>query len=239
MNEKINSAAKRLDEAMRTRVPIAPLTDSDELSDAATAYAIQSAWTKVRTARGEKIVGRKIGLTSEAIQTQFGIDQPDYGNLWNTTQYVAQNGIVEISTNDFLQPRLEGEVAFLLRKSLREPGITAEQVLAATDAFALGVEIVDSRIADWKIKLADTIADNASYGGFTLGPWDKQIFRHDFGALSMAVTQNGRPAANCVGGAGTSCQVRCMACEQVTRFQYFTRTGRYSDFRWHYQNAAS
>ena len=129
----------------------------------------------MRLERGEKIVGRKIGLTSKAIQTQLGVNEPDYGNLWESSFYEAKNGKVNIPASDFLQPRIEGEIAFLFGKPLREPNITPEQVLDATEACAMGIEIVASRIADWKIKLVDTIADNASYGGFTLGPWDKKM----------------------------------------------------------------
>jgi 2-keto-4-pentenoate hydratase len=101
-----------------------------------------------------------------------------------------------------MQPRIEGEIAFLIGKTLRGPNLTAEDVLAATDACTLGVEIVASRIADWKIKLADTIADNASYGGFTLGPWDKSLPQgSDLGALEIKVLHNGELAAEGVGAA--------------------------------------
>src|SRR5207248_8924900 len=122
-----------------------------------TAYAIQSHWTSMRLGRGEKIAGRKIGLTSKAVQQQLGVDEPDYGTLWQSSFYESKNGNVVIPAADFLQPRIEGEVAFLIGKPLREPNVTLDQVLAATDACALGVEIVASRIADWKIKLVDTI----------------------------------------------------------------------------------
>jgi 2-keto-4-pentenoate hydratase len=201
MTTQIEILARRLDHAMQTRVPIPPITETEGITDAAAAYAIQSAWTNLRLARGERVVGRKIGLTSEAIQKQLGVDQPDYGNLWDTTQYFADKGAVEIPARDFVQPRIEGEVAFLVGKALREPNITPAQVLAATDACALGVEIVASRIADWKIKLADTIADNASYGGFTLGPWDAKMLEHDLGLLAMTITHNGTLAAEGVGAA--------------------------------------
>ena len=100
-----------------------------------------------------------------------------------------------IPAADFLQPRIEGEVAFLIGKPLSGDSITAEDVLQATKACALGVEIVDSRIADWKIKLIDTIADNASYGGFTLGPWDKTLVGKDLGVLEMKILHNGDLAA--------------------------------------------
>jgi 2-keto-4-pentenoate hydratase len=195
------SIAERLDNAQRTRTPIAPITESDGITDVKTAYAIQTHWTKMLLARGEKIAGRKIGLTSKAIQAQLGVSEPDYGTLWQSSFYQAHNGSVTIPAADFLQPRIEGEIAFLIGKKLNGPNITAEQVLEATEACALGVEIVASRIADWKIKLVDTIADNASYGGFTLGPWDKKMREADLSALAMQITHNGALAAEGVGAA--------------------------------------
>ena len=190
----VERLAERLDAAWRSGVPIAPISDSDGVSDAATAYAIQAAWTRMRLARGERIAGRKIGLTAKAIQQQLGVSEPDYGALWQSSFYPAKEGRVEIPARDFLQPRLEGEVAFLIGKPLQGPGLTAADVLAATDACALGVEIVASRIADWKIRLADTIADNASYGGFTHGPWDKRLREADLAALELRIEHNGAPA---------------------------------------------
>ena len=193
--------AERLDTAWRTRAPIPPISESDGITSAETAYAIQTYWTKMRLARGEKIVGRKIGLTSKAIQQQLGVGEPDYGTLWQSSYYPAADGRVAIPAGDFLQPRIEGEIAFLIGQSLRGPNITMEDVLAATEACALGVEIVASRIADWRIKLVDTIADNASYGGFTLGPWDRRLRDADLAALAMTVQHNGAPAAEGVGAA--------------------------------------
>ncbi len=198
---QVEAFAQRLDQAALTRVPIQPFSETENLISAETAYAIQKCWTDLRIARGEKVVGRKIGLTSKAIQEQLGVDQPDYGNLWGTTFYHVANGAVEIPANDFLQPRIEGEVAFLIGKPLHEPNITPEQVLAATDACALGIEITASRIADWRIKLVDTIADNASYGGFTLGPWDNKMLQSDLGALKMTIDLNGERASEGVGAA--------------------------------------
>jgi 2-keto-4-pentenoate hydratase len=197
----IETLARRLDHAWRTHTPIPPITESDGITDVDTAYAIQQCWTNLRMGRGEKIVGRKIGLTSKAIQQQLGVDEPDYGTLWGSSFYPAEDYRVTIQAGDFLQPRIEGEVAFLLGKPLREPGITPEQILDATEACAMGIEIVASRIADWKIKLVDTIADNASYGGFTLGPWDRQMRKADLGALVMTIHHNGEPAAEGLGSA--------------------------------------
>jgi 2-keto-4-pentenoate hydratase len=197
----IEAIAERLDTAWRTKTPIAPISETDGISDINAAYAIQSHWTNMRLKRGEKIAGRKIGLTSKAVQQQLGVNEPDYGTLWQSSFYEATTGKVAIPASDFLQPRIEGEVAFLMGRPLREPKVTAEQVLAATDACALGIEIVASRIADWKIKLVDTIADNASYGGFTLGPWDKKLRDSDLSAVAMSIRHNGAPAGEGMGSA--------------------------------------
>jgi 2-keto-4-pentenoate hydratase len=197
----IDTIAERLDTAWRTRTPIAPISESDGLSSVETAYAIQSAWTAMRLARGETVAGRKIGLTSKAIQQQLGVHEPDYGTLWQSSFYPAAKGWVEIPAGDFLQPRIEGEVAFLIGTALRGPSITPQAVLAATEACALGIEIVASRIADWRIKLVDTISDNASYGGFTLGPWDKAMRDADLAALAMTIHHNGALAAEGIGAA--------------------------------------
>jgi len=201
MIDLVETIASRLDTAWQTHTPIPPIAETDNITDVHTAYAIQTQWTTMRLERGEKIVGRKIGLTSRAIQTQLGVNEPDYGNLWGSSFYEAKNGKVNIPASDFLQPRIEGEVAFLFGKALHEPNITPEQVLDATEACAMGIEIVASRIADWKIKLVDTIADNASYGGFTLGPWDKQMKSTDLGALAMTIKHNGELAAEGLGSA--------------------------------------
>ena len=201
MTDSVESIATRLDTAWQTHTPIPPITESDGITDVSIAYAIQTHWTNMRLGRGEKIVGRKIGLTSKAIQQQLGVNEPDYGTLWQSSFYESINGKVNIPASDFLQPRIEGEVAFLIGKSLREPNITPAQILDATEACALGIEIVASRIADWKIKLVDTIADNASYGGFTLGPWDKQMRDADLAALAMTIHHNGVLAAEGLGSA--------------------------------------
>ena len=201
MTDLVETIASRLDTAWQTHTPIPPITESDGVADVATAYAIQTQWTSMRLERGERVIGRKIGLTSKAIQTQLGVNEPDYGNLWQSSFYEAKNGRVNIPAHDFLQPRIEGEVAFLIGKPLRGSNITPEQVLDATEACAMGIEIVASRIADWKIKLVDTIADNASYGGFTLGPWDKQMKNADLGELAMTIKHNGELAAEGLGSA--------------------------------------
>ncbi len=174
---------------------------SESVNTLADAYAVQSAWTAMRVARGEKMMGRKIGLTAKAVQEQLGVDQPDYGTLWQSSFYEARDGKVSVPAANFIAPRIEGEVAFLIGKSLNRPNVTPQDVLAATDACALGVEIVDSRIADWKIRFFDTIADNASYGGFTLGPWSRALRDSDLAAAAMTIDHNGERAAEGTGAA--------------------------------------
>lgn len=211
MTQLIDVIASQLDNAMQTGVPIPPITESHEIQEVTVAYAIQNSWTKLRLNRGEKIIGRKIGLTSKAIQTQLGVDEPDYGNLWGTNFYEAKDGKVNIPSSNFLQPRIEGEVAFLIGKPIREPGVTPKQILESTEACTMGIEIVASRIADWKIKLVDTIADNASFGGFTLGPWDKKLKDTDLGELAMTIHHNGQLAAEGLGSAALGHPARSTA----------------------------
>jgi len=197
----IRSLAEKLDAAMRGRAPMPPFSVSESIDDLADAYAVQMEWTAARVARGEKIMGRKIGLTAKAVQEQLGVDQPDYGTLWQSSFYEARDGKVEVPSSDFIAPRIEGEVAFLIGKPLTHANITPADIIAATDACALGIEIVDSRIADWKIRIADTIADNASYGGFTLGPWGKALRDSDLAAIGMTISKNGAVAAEGTGAA--------------------------------------
>ena len=160
---------------------------------------------------GRRIVGRKIGLTSFAMQEQMGVDEPDYGSLWASRYFPAKTGRTEIPTDAFLQPRVEGELAFLIGKPLEGANVTPQEVLAATEALAVSVEVVDSRIEDWRIKLADTIADNASYGGFTLGPWSRSLREADLRTLGMLIHQNGEPTVQAIGAAALGGPARAVA----------------------------
>jgi 2-keto-4-pentenoate hydratase len=135
-----------------------PLTLAD-------AYAVQQANVEWKLAAGDRIVGRKIGLTSLAMQTQLGVDQPDFGHLL-ASMAVPNGGVV--TTSELIAPRIELEIAFLLGRGLAGPGVTSADVLPATEAVFPSLEIIDSRIADWKINLVDTVADNASSGRFVL-----------------------------------------------------------------------
>lgn len=147
--------------------PIAPLRNTASDTSVDVAYTIQEANTSAWIASGERrLVGRKIGLTSKAVQTQLGVDQPDYGMLWADTAFV--DGEV-ISYEHFLQPRVEAEIAFVIGRDVSGIDLTSTELIAAIEYAQIAIEIVDSRIADWDISLFDTIADNASYGGYVLG----------------------------------------------------------------------
>lgn len=207
----IEALAERLDHAWETATTIPPLTESVGPLSPAEAYAIQTRWSELRARRGERTVGRKIGLTSRAMQEQMGVFEPDYGNLWASRYFPAVRGRAEVPAQLFIQPRLEGELAFLIGKPLAGPGVTLQAVLAATEAVALAVEIVDSRIEDWRIKLADTIADNASYGGFVVGSWDPSLREADLRTIGMLVHHNGRPAVEGIGAAALGHPARAVA----------------------------
>jgi 2-keto-4-pentenoate hydratase len=193
--------ARRLDEAWENREPIAPLSESEGLEDMARAYEIQTLWSEMRIGRGERIIGRKIGLTSFAMQGQLGVSEPDYGSLWDSRYFPAQGGRTEMPAESFLQPFLEGELAFLIGRPLAGPNVTLQEALAATDALAVAVEVVDSRIEDWNIKLPDTIADNASYGAFATGPWSRSLREVDLRTVGMLINQSGSRVTEGMGSA--------------------------------------
>lgn len=194
--------AQLLETAWNTNRPIAALSDTHGLRNIADAYAVQQEWTRLRQACGDRVVGRKIGLTSRAVQQQLGVEQPDFGSLWESRWFEAKGGMAEVDLSVFVQPRVEGEVAFLISKRLQGPGVTPQQVLDATEALAASMEIVDSRIENWRIKIFDTIADNASYGGFTLGPWTTVLLREDLANIEMTLRRNGEIVAV---GSGSAC----------------------------------
>lgn len=161
MEPNTERIALTLHEAEQQRVPIAPLSETYPSLTTEQAYAIQSAWLEIKRKQQPltRLAGHKIGLTSAAMQQLLGIDQPDYGFLLDTM--VVPSGST-LARSDFLAPRIEPEIAFWLAKDLRGPGVTRQGVLAATRGVCAALELVDSRIEAWRIKLVDTIADNAS-----------------------------------------------------------------------------
>jgi 2-oxopent-4-enoate/cis-2-oxohex-4-enoate hydratase len=183
---KINQLSEELYQALRTQKTISPLTDRFADITIADAYHISLGMVNKRIDNDNE----KIGVTSKPVQDMLGVFQPDFGFLTNIMQYPSGAEVSIAST--MIQPRAEAEIAFRLRHDLVGPGITEADVLAATEAIIPCFEIVDSRIDDWKIKIQDTVADNASCGVFVLG--DKAVDPHDFDLpnLKVVVKKNGQ-----------------------------------------------
>ncbi|BDY27281.1 MULTISPECIES: 2-keto-4-pentenoate hydratase [Mycolicibacterium] len=158
--------AADLAQAERSRVPMSPLTDRYADIDVVDAYEIQLINIRQRVAEGARVIGHKVGLSSKAMQDMMGVDEPDYGHLLDEMQVFEDT---PVKSANYLYPRVEVEVGFILADDLPGAGCTEEDVLAATAAFAPAIELIDTRITNWQIKLCDTIADNASSAGWVLG----------------------------------------------------------------------
>lgn len=206
--EQIKLHALQLHRALRDATPIAQLTGRVEDLSIEAAYAISEALLQHRLDEGERVVGRKIGLTSAAVQRMLGVDQPDFGTL---TDAMAYNDGVQISLAGMIAPRAEGEIAFILGRDLAGPGITAHDVLAATESLAACFEIVDSRISNWKIAIADTVADNASASAFVLGRERVPVTSVDLGTCGMVVEKNGEVISTGAGAAALGSPATCVA----------------------------
>lgn len=184
--------------ALRGRHTVAPLIARDPALEVGDAYAISLDFLSRRLKDGEKVVGKKIGATSKAVQDMLGVHQPDFGFL---TDWMEVGETIDLDAKALIAPRAEAEIAFILKDSLNGPGVTAADVLAATAAIAPCFEIVDSRIRDWKIGIVDTVADNASCGVFVLGAARADPRDHDLPALHVTVTKNGAPLSEGYGSA--------------------------------------
>ncbi|GAA4383560.1 2-keto-4-pentenoate hydratase [Tsukamurella soli] len=161
-----DTAAKALLQAYRDRAPIAPLTAANPDMTAVDAYTTQLAQVRVWRDEGRTVRGHKVGLTSAVMQRQMGVDQPDYGHLMDDMFHMEN---LPIPADRYISPRVEPEIAFVLKRSLTGPRVTVADAISAIDYVLPSLEVIDSRIADWKITLPDTIADNASSGGVVLG----------------------------------------------------------------------
>ncbi|WP_158839933.1 2-keto-4-pentenoate hydratase [Saccharothrix deserti] len=170
--DAVSRAAARITGALREHRPVAPVRDLLG-DDVAAAYAVQRELTRQRASHGAVVVGRKIGLTSPAVQRQLGVDQPDFGVLFDDMDVTAR---AEVPSDRLLQPKAEAEIAFVLKHDVTD--FDAASVRAAVDYAVAAIEIVDSRIAHWDITITDTVADNASSGLFVLG--DRRLTLDEF-----------------------------------------------------------
>jgi 2-keto-4-pentenoate hydratase len=184
--------AADLAQAERSRVSINPLTTREADIDVVDAYEIQLINIRQRVAEGARVIGHKVGLSSEAMQKMMNVDEPDYGHLLDEMEVFED---VPLKAGRFLYPRVEVEVGFILADDLPGAGCTEDDVLAATAAFAPSIELIDTRITDWKIKLCDTIADNASSAGWVLGKGRVSPKDIDIRNIDAVLRRNGEVVA--------------------------------------------
>ncbi|WP_444635083.1 2-oxopent-4-enoate hydratase [Cupriavidus oxalaticus] len=196
--DQIASLSHELHHALVTRSPVPPLSGRGLKLDVSDAYRIQQGFVAHRLAAGDRITGKKIGVTSQAVQQMLDVHQPDFGILLQSMHYAAGQ---PIPAHTLIQPRAEGEIAFFLRRELRGPGVTREDVLDATESVAACFEIVDSRIRDWRIRIEDTVADNASCGVYVLGGERVSPHALDLAACAMTLEKNGECVATGLGSA--------------------------------------
>ena len=194
----VREAAERLLLAHELREPVAPLIETHPRATIADAYRIQLAQVRTWLGSGEIVKGHKVGLASKAMQQQMGVDQPDYGHLLSGMFHLEHQ---PIPAGKFLQPRIEPEIAFVLRSRLSGPGVTVADAMRAVDFVVPALEIVDSRIRDWRISIVDTIADNASSGGVVLGSKPTPLSGLDLALVGCTLRLGAELVATGAGGA--------------------------------------
>jgi 2-keto-4-pentenoate hydratase len=203
------STARQLFDAFESGVPIEPPTDELPGFDAMRAYAVQRALRRLHEGAGRSVRGRKIGLTSDAMRRQLEVTEPDYGLLFDT--YVFPSGVrLDPTERRMIAPRLEAELGFVLPREIQGPGITAERILELEPEIVPVFEIIDSRIVDWRITLADTIADNASCFGSVVGQ-ASPLDGRNLAATTMTLSLDGRTLVSGTGDAVMGDPARAVA----------------------------
>jgi 2-oxopent-4-enoate/cis-2-oxohex-4-enoate hydratase len=204
----ISQLGDELYDALTARQAIAPLTERHPELTIEDAYAIQHRFIARRLEAGDRIIGKKIGLTSKPVMNMLGVHQPDFGQLLDSMVHGSSQSI---ATETLIQPKAEGEIAFVLKRDLIGPGLSNADVLAATERVMACFEIVDSRIRDWKIRIHDTVADNASCGLLVLGDSLVSPQRVDFSLCGMVLEHNGEVAATGAGAAALGSPINAVA----------------------------
>jgi len=195
---RIRTLADILLSAELSRNPIPPLTESDPGILVDEAYRIQLRIMEMKKSSGQIVVGKKIGLTSVAMQSMLGVNEPDYGHILNGM--VVMEG-EKIPMAELIAPRVEGEIAFVLKEELKGPGVTLTEVIRCSEGVIPALEIIDSRIRDWKIKLPDTVADNGSSARIVLGGVLTFLHAIDLRTVGMVMEKNGEVLATAAGAA--------------------------------------
>ncbi|MFC8826904.1 2-keto-4-pentenoate hydratase [Streptomyces sp. NPDC057137] len=198
-DDQVRAAADRLLRAAQTGIACQPVRELIGAADIAAAYQVQQRLVAARIEAGAVVVGRKIGLTSKAVQSQLGVGRPDFGVLFDDMEF-AEGQTIPMSR--LLQPKAEAEVAFVLAEDLAEGPLDPPQVRAAVAYAVAALEIVDSRVADWDIQFGDTVADNASSGLYVLGSVRRTLDEFDPVLVEMVMTINGEPVSS---GTGAAC----------------------------------
>jgi 2-oxopent-4-enoate/cis-2-oxohex-4-enoate hydratase len=205
---QITAYGDELYASLLSRTPVAPLTEREPDITIEDAYRIQLRMIERRVAAGERVIGKKIGVTSKVVQDMLKVDQPDFGQLLSGMVF---NEGEAVSVAKLIQPKAEAEVAFVLSRDLTGPGVTAADVLRATDFVMPCFEIVDSRIRDWKIKIQDTVADNASCGVFSLGGVRRSPRELDLALAGMVLEKNGEIVSTSTGASVQGSPVNAVA----------------------------
>jgi 2-oxopent-4-enoate/cis-2-oxohex-4-enoate hydratase len=211
--------------ALRERHTVAPLTERVAGMSLDDAYGISRRLVDRRTRGGEHVIGRKIGVTSVAVQRMLDVHQPDFGTLTDAMMF-ADGAEIPIDRL-LIQPRAEGEIAFVLARELVGPDVTEDHVMAATRCVRPCFEIVDSRIRDWRIRIQDTVADNASSGVFVLGTGEANPRAVNLKTCKLSVRKNGAPLSEGVGAAALGSPAYCVAwlANTLSRFGIPLRAG--------------
>jgi 2-keto-4-pentenoate hydratase len=198
-DRSVEAVAERIRSAYRTRTPVPPIRELLPEGAIDQAYAAQEVNTRRWLDEGRKLVGRKIGLTSLAVQRQLGVSQPDYGMLFSD---MAVPDGWDVPSSQLIQPKVEAEIAFVLGRDLDDERLTISDILRAVEFALPAIEIVDSRIAEWKIGILDTIADNASSGLYVLGASPKKLDGLELRLCGMVMEEGGDEVSV---GAGAAC----------------------------------
>jgi 2-keto-4-pentenoate hydratase len=195
----VAEAIERLGAALVSGVPCSPVRDLIGAVDIAQAYAVQRGLTERACAAGRRVVGHKIGLTAPSVQAQIGVDQPDFGVLFEDMGHATGE---QIDMDGLIQPKIEAEIAFVLGRDITEAHPTAESVRSAVDYAVAALEIVDSRVAGWDITIVDTVADNASSGRYVLGDHPLSLEHFEPAEVTMSMHIEGVEVSS---GRGDAC----------------------------------
>ena len=198
MSSTVDDCAARLEKAVRDRTAIGPITTEHPTLTLDHAYDVQTLVAQHRVANGERVIGAKLGLTSRAKQVQMNVDQPVYGQLLSGGIHASDDPVV---LANYIHPRVEPEIVFVIGDELRGPGVTAGDVIAATRAVCCGLEIIDSRYADFKFTMTDVVADNTSAAGIVMGPTYVSAADLDLSLIGVLLEVDGQLVATAAGAA--------------------------------------